>query len=293
MPNELFFASVDQATAMGYNSISLTPCTGDVFMDKHIFEKLEFLDHHPLVEQYSFFSNFTALSPSQVESLMGLKKLKNITVSIYGHDEESFVAITKVGSKIFDRLLSNLEMLLSKRDQWPFSVAVGFRSTFDVPGHDVGELMHLLRRLESVGVSINSSHGIYNNWGGYVTQDDVAGLNLKVLSADQIYKSGPCAKLFDDIQIMATGIVNGCACRDVDATLRIGDVNEKPLQEILNPHNPEYLKIIEEQERGEFRPVCKSCDYYRSIYHQPSNYRRHGIPVQSIGEYWKQLQLRE
>ena len=36
---------------------------------------------------------------------------------------------------------------------------------------------------------------------------------------------------------MATGIVNGCAWWDVDATLRIEDLHETPLAEILSIEN--------------------------------------------------------
>jgi hypothetical protein len=88
---------------------------------------------------------------------------------------------------------------------------------------------------------------------------------------------------------MATGVVNACCCRDVDATLRIGDLREKPLAEIVSAANPEYIRIIEEQQQGRFRPVCRSCDYYRSIYHQPTNYRRNKIPVQGLGQFLERI----
>ena len=84
---------------------------------------------------------------------------------------------------------------------------------------------------------------------------------------------------------MATGIVNGCACRDVDATLRIGDLNEKPLREILSTQNQAWMDLIAEQQRGEFRPVCRSCDFYKSIYHARSKYRKEGLPLQTLEEF--------
>ncbi len=84
----------------------------------------------------------------------------------------------------------------------------------------------------------------------------------------------------------ASGVVNGCACRDVDASLRIGDVATTPLKDIISKRNAEYLKIIEEQEKGNFKPACLSCDYYRSIYHQPKNFRRNKIATQTIKEFF-------
>ncbi len=111
------------------------------------------------------------------------------------------------------------------------------------------------------------------------------GLAIDVTGAEATYKSGACTHLFTTYQIMATGVVNGCACRDVDATLRIGDMNEQPLHEILSPANPAYMQLIAEQQRGEFRQVCKSCDYYKRVYHMRSIHRKKGFAFQSIDDF--------
>lgn len=284
-----FSSVIEQAIDLGFSDFHLTPTTGDVFMDKQAFEKLDFLDAHPGVRSYRFFTNLTILNPEQIERLTRLKKLSQLTISIYGHDEQSFIDIAKSSSKVFRRLLINLRALLALKEQWPFKISIGFRSTFDVPKTPVGELMETLEQYRAAGIPINSSHGIYNNWGGYISQDDVIGLNIQILGEDATHKHGPCVKLFDGFQVMATGVVNGCSCRDVDATLRIGDISKSPLHKILSVNNPLYQEIIKEQEAGDFRPACQSCDYYRSIYHQPSNYRRDKVPVQSIQEFFKRF----
>jgi len=113
MSNEMFFDCVNQSVDLGYDRFALTPCTGEVFMDKHLFEKLDFLEHHPKIIGYSFFSNLIVPSHAQLMQLTKLKKLTDLTVSIYGHDEKSFIDITKSTSKVYDRLVSNLKMLLA------------------------------------------------------------------------------------------------------------------------------------------------------------------------------------
>jgi len=55
MTNEFFFNVVEQATQMGYDRFGLTPITGDLFMDKHVMEKMEFLEQHPKVACYHFY----------------------------------------------------------------------------------------------------------------------------------------------------------------------------------------------------------------------------------------------
>jgi hypothetical protein len=99
-----------------------------------------------------------------------------------------------------------------------------------------------------------------------------------------IYKNGACVRLFTSVQIMATGIVNGCAARDTGATLQLGDVKETPLRDLISSRNPAYMDLIEEQQRGEFRPVCRDCDFYSSIYHKSSSYRN-GAGIQSLAEF--------
>ena len=47
MKNDRFAGYVGQAVAMGYRRFHLTPNTGDIFMDRRIFDKLAFLEEHP------------------------------------------------------------------------------------------------------------------------------------------------------------------------------------------------------------------------------------------------------
>ena len=70
---------------------------------------------------------------------------------------------------------------------------------------------------------------------------------------------------------------------------QIGNVNETPLADIVSPDNPRYMAIIDEQQRGEFRPICRSCDFYKSIYHHRSHYRREGLATVSLDEFRDQL----
>ena len=95
MSNELFFDIVDQATEMGYDDFGLTPITGEIFIDKQIFEKIELLEKHPKVGSYHFYTNFTVLDPEAVRRLNSLKKLSVLSISVYGHEKESFLKITK------------------------------------------------------------------------------------------------------------------------------------------------------------------------------------------------------
>ena len=282
MTEDFFSDVVRQATGMGLVRYHLTPCTGDVFMDKTLLEKLARLDADPQVEWYDFFTNFTLPSEEDIERLLGVRKLQSMKISIYGHDLESFVAITKSTEKVYRRLIANLEAILARLDRVRFRLSIGLRTSYDEGISGPSDLQALMRRLRDAGIHIHKTR-VFNNWGGMITQEDVAGLGIDVTGGDFAYKSGACSLLFTAVQVMATGIVNACACRDVDATLRIGDLHEQPLKEILSTSNPAYLQIIREQQEGAFRPVCRSCDFYRSIYRVTRGDRRRGFST--LGEY--------
>jgi MoaA/NifB/PqqE/SkfB family radical SAM enzyme len=292
MDYDPFVHTVRQAVELGYSRFELTPCTGDVFMDRTLMRKLHYLEQHPQVSSYEFFTNLTIPKPGTVERLADLRKFRHLTVSVYGHDLDSFIAITCGTEKLYSRLVANLEALLRVNGRASYDLAIALRTSRRRPKGATSEVLALIERFRAAGVDIWVSPGIYNNWGGYISQKDVEGLDMHVNSTETTYKYGACEKLFNSVQVTAGGVVNACACRDVDATLQIGDVTTTPLADIVSPDNPRYMAIIEEQQRGEFRPICRSCDFYKSIYHHRSHYRREGIAVMQLSEFKEQLASR-
>jgi Iron-sulfur cluster-binding domain len=289
MKHEFFVDCVTQAVGMGFRRFNLTPCTGDIFMDRGIFRKLEFLESNAQVDSFEFFTNFTILKPKDIEQLTKLQKLKSVVLSIYGHDLETFMAITKSTEKVYHRLVANLETLLGLIHQKKFHLEIAVRSTMSVPRNGSSALMRGLRRFENAGIRVHKSGGLYNNWGGYITQDDVQGLQMRIGDGTDVHKNGACTLLLTTVQVLASGMVNGCACRDVDATLQIGDLNKAPLREIISRDNAIYMQLIDEQQEGRFRPICKSCDFYQSIYHRRRSYARSGLQTHSLAEFKAEL----
>jgi hypothetical protein len=287
MSNELFASAIKQSLELGFNDYDLPPCTGDVFMDRHLFDKLTFLDETPGVKGYGFYTNFAVPRPKDIDRLVSLKKLSGIGISVYGHDLDTFLKISRTTEANYYRLVRNLEQILDIHKRQKFQMHIAVHAGRGSLRGRKSEIIDLLDRFKKAGVSIKQSKNVYNNWGGYVTQDDVRGLPIDVVGEDAIYKNGACVRLFTTIQIMATGIVNGCACRDVDATLKLGDLTATPLRDIISTKNPAYQTLIDEQQRGDFRPVCKSCDFYASIYHKSGSYKRNNVPLQTLSQ-WRQ-----
>jgi MoaA/NifB/PqqE/SkfB family radical SAM enzyme len=75
MKDEFFRSCVGQAIDMGYRRFDLTPCTGDIFMDRGIFRKLEHLESTAAVEGYAFHTNFTIPRARDIKRPFDLRKL--------------------------------------------------------------------------------------------------------------------------------------------------------------------------------------------------------------------------
>ncbi len=289
MKDAFFKDCIAQALDMGYRVFDLTPCTGDVFMDRGIFNKLEHMDNEPGVEGYSFFTNFTIPKAQDVKRLFNLRKLTHIGISVYGYDPKTFVEITQSTEKVYRRLVYNLETFLGEADRRKFTAHFSVHPGVASLRGRSSDITRLMERMRRAGIPVKVSKGVYNNWGGYITNADVRGLPMNVVGTDLIYKKGACVRLFTTVQVMATGIVNGCACRDVDATLRLGDLNETPLRDLISSRNPRYMALIDQQQRGDFQPICRSCDMYASIYHRSSGYRKQNVALETLDEFKKRI----
>jgi hypothetical protein len=276
MPDEKFFGIVDQATQLGYSRFGLTPMTGEVYTDPDFCSKLAFLEAHPGVDNYYFFTNLTLASHDDLAAtLTDCEKLtagsKSVFVSVYGHDRESFLEITGGEERHYDRLLSNLAFLAEFLAD-PSKIEIGFR-TFENANPleamdrspEESPLLERVRSLHESGVRVSNFDGEYNNWGGTVTEADMEGLDMELADA-KTEKDGPCQLVFNKNIVLPDGEVNACACRDVNATLTLGHTDDQPLDQILSPaRNERYSDLIERQNQGDFPAVCETCDYYRSI----------------------------
>ena len=88
---------------------------------------------------------------------------------------------------------------------------------------------------------------------------------------------------------MVDGTVNACACRDVNATLKIGDLKSQEFEEIYSINNMNYIDIIESQQKGNFNLICKNCDFYRSIYKDYLIYHKYKKAPFTIKKFYRYL----
>ncbi|MBD1139678.1 radical SAM protein [Pelagibacterales bacterium SAG-MED38] len=268
MSLEFFKDVVNQCIDFGYKNIGLTPVTGDVFMDKRIIEKLDYLDELKNLDGFYFYTNFIPANKEKIDRLLEYKKLSHLGISIYGHDEETFKKFSKGTSNSYNILIKNLNFFynLLKSKEFKFKLEIGHRTTkdFNIENsfNDLSQVLKNIKKLNNVLYDKNHS---FNNWGGLINENDIEDLNVK-FQKELIKKTGSCALIYSRLVIGANGLVNACACRDANFSLRIGSLKESKLSEIISYKNSKYKELIENQEKNIFHPVCEKCDFYKSIY---------------------------
>lgn len=268
MDDGLFRKSIDQASALGIDEVALTPINGDVFMDKNILSRMAYIERSA-IRSHVFYTNFIGADEPAIVALLAMKKLRYMEISAYGHDLESFCKITGRGEAQYRRLVENLTVLdrlySRKPDHLRIVVAIRTYRSFSLDRDPGNDLLDIIRRLKLAGVEIGVSSRA-DNWGGDVTPDDIADIEMDLTEGRHLYRKGPCGLPFDSVQVTATGQVNACACRDPRGTLTIGDLRSEPLSDILSSGNGKWSKIVEDHESGRFNDVCASCGFYQSIH---------------------------
>ncbi|MGY9019512.1 MAG: hypothetical protein ACKVHX_08615 [Alphaproteobacteria bacterium] len=115
------------------------------------------------------------------------------------------------------------------------------------------ELSALLRKFAAKGANVSEDNE-YDSWVVTITQDEVDPLGIKLTDGNQLYMHGTCTKVFAEIQIKADEQMHASACRDIDGSLVVGNLNQTKLKDILS------------QIQGQFNKNGRSCSSYRSNY---------------------------
>lgn len=290
MPNEEFADYIDQAAKLGFRDFSLTSSSGEIFFDKGATWKLDYLDNHPDVGNFQFYTNLVLPDDAIIEKIATYKKLSWLGLSIYGHDAESFTRITGKPEKQYNLLVENLNRLadLGGVGRELFEIHLRTDRSFswdpndgvDDQSSDLVKAMH--RAVHEGGVKWVGNWVIYDTWGGLVTPEDVADLDIELSDGSHQPKVGACILLFDEPMIFADGCVNACACRGLDRSLQIGDLKKTSLSDILSSDNSIYQNIIKRHQKSDYPETCKDCMVYRSVYRKPR-----GWPFTTVAEFFK------
>jgi len=281
-----FAVVVDQATAFGFETFNLTPLVGEALVDPGFLDKLNYLEQHAGVHDFYFCTNLTLAERGFFDSVSRFRKLRCFSVSIYGHDEDSFSRLTGADRAVYQRLLDNLRHLatdpqLAARSEFRIRSGRAFRLE-----HCQSELCTSLQELERLGSRIRIPQE-YQNWGGLIEATRLEGLDLTL--KDNAPRTEPCVFLYFKHTVLPDGMLNACSSGDGNASLTIGNLLEQTFEQIYSTSNTRYAKLLEAQRAGQFSPLCQVCTGYRSISASWYSYTFHRQPFMSEIEFERWL----
>ena len=116
------------------------------------------------------------------EKLFKYKKLTHLGISIYGHDQNSFINFLKGTADSYKILIRNLEFFYKKLNNsvYNFKIDIGNRTSKDYNlSNSNSDLYIILKKLSNLKNIEYSKNHSFNNWSGIIKEEDVKDLNVK------------------------------------------------------------------------------------------------------------------
>ncbi|MDJ0736163.1 MAG: radical SAM protein [Nostocaceae cyanobacterium] len=258
---------INEYVAMGGNYVSLTPIVGEPFVDRYLFERLDYLNRTPEIKGFYFYTNGILMKPHVSEKLISYGEKLSIYVSWGGFDRQTYKAT--MGVDYFTLVRQHIEEFINikRTSNSATALTIALRCPMS---NCQGELWEKFQQWRREGLINWYSIDAYDTWAGKVKAEDLKKVGLQPTIMP--HKRGACELLYMKPIILANSKVNACACRDVEAELIIGDLKQESLSEIWA--GKEIDKIIERHENGDFPDVCKRCTWYTSIYNSRKRHSR-------------------
>jgi len=261
MDMELFSRVVAEYVAAGGRHVSLTPIVGDPTVDPRLFERLDLLAGHEEIATFHFFTNGILLDDEMISKLLAYGGRLRVAVSMGGFDRVVYHRL--MGVDRFDTVWRNLTSFIAQKE------ASGSETRLEIhvrcgPADRCGAAWDTVTRWRDEGRIELAVISDFDSWAGAIGDDTLASNGLEPRAMP--HKRGACELLYMKPVVLADGRVNGCACRDAEGELIVGDLNRQSLAEVLS--GDELARLRRRHHHGDYPEVCRRCTYYVSI-HNP------------------------
>jgi radical SAM protein with 4Fe4S-binding SPASM domain len=273
MSFDTFMKSIDEYVGMEKEpmGVALTPTVGDPIIDRDLSNKIAYAHSYSQIKNIHLTTNAILLTREVFENLVG-NGLNMITVSMSGFHPDEYARIYR--NHNYQTVLRNLRDISQSSLFKSCHVEIGLRTSSLVPW---------LRPeyWEFVGLGFKMTRTLFfDTWSGRIKQSDLPGALM--VRPEVEHKQIPCSVLYQAPIVLSDGTVTACGCRDLEGTseLRLGNVKEQPLPEILSAQKMEKLRqrFIE----NNLPDVCRDCRHYRPMRRQRHRERMSQISLDEI-----------
>jgi radical SAM protein with 4Fe4S-binding SPASM domain len=256
MSMAIFEKVLGDYSALGGGLLSLTPMVGDIFLDRHLIERLERIEHYPAVRQVSVTTHATVADRYDDAQLRRIvSRFARLHISIYGLDAEEHRTLTRRDDH--ERTLASIRKLIAASDASE-RIALGFRTLRSYAEEDY----HAWMRRE-LGAILPYTHiNRYANWGG--TFDTSKPLPMGAQWVEVRTNREQCLIPLLALQVFVNGDVSFCPCCDFDANseLALGNIRESDLGQL---YNSERCRQLWDFEGGHMPRFCRNCSFHMPL----------------------------
>jgi radical SAM protein with 4Fe4S-binding SPASM domain len=260
MSLEVFEKVLNDYSELGGGVLSLTPVVGDVFLDGKLADRLRLAERYPLVDDLSVTTNAIATNRYDDEELRYiLNRFRQIQISIYGVDEEEYVAMTR--RHTYSQMLTAIDRVLGLfRGRLVLVSQLLKRRTLDDVRKWAGATFASLSGT-AAQVTIREPYNDFSNWG---ILDTTKALPFGATWRPNLTTKKQCLTPLVSFQVFWNGNVSFCPCDDFDnsADLHLGNVLQQSLAEMYGSEKVRRLWNWPAHGVPEF---CKSCSFYQPM----------------------------
>jgi sulfatase maturation enzyme AslB (radical SAM superfamily) len=263
MPLSLFEKVLSDYRDIGGGFLSLTPVTGEVFLDNRLLDRLALVQHYPAIRGVSFTTNAVPsdlLSDQDLRQVMA--KTHKVQISIYGIDASEHYRLTQRDA--FDRAMRSIRRLISLTEDLA-RLSIGFRLVRPRGNDELCEWM--VRQLGTVLPFGAGSE--YCDWQDASVRYE--GTDIR-WHRDDSGRTGQCFFPMVVSQVFVNGDVAFCKHHaDIPEEHFLGNVHERSLRDIFNSPKNQRLWRFDEH----VPDTCAAC-MRRSYWYRPeSDLRAH------------------
>lgn len=258
MDNMLFEDIVRQYFHMGGGALGLSSMQSDFFSDPLLMDRMKVVKKYKKkLWVYSTVPLISCKKLNDKELLYVLRLFDLLQVSVQGHDEESYKAMTGVnGFDILNEQLKRIKRIIDE-NSLKTRVDLNFRTYKKrelLRSEFYSELSRMFR--------VFDVKDAFFSWFGTIKKEDVPK-GARVICVRNEKKHDNCVVPNATLAVMADGKVVGCGCIDWLEKYIIGDCTKNTLIEIWRSSKARAFRNAFAIE--EIPSICRECGLYTSI----------------------------
>jgi MoaA/NifB/PqqE/SkfB family radical SAM enzyme len=244
MELEKFKIIIEKFIEQGIFSFEITPTVGDSIIIENLYEYFDFLENHPKVEKYFWFTSLVSkkqLSKEKFEKIFNNRTKFYTVVSVYSLISTNFFKKTNSTLKKFNIFKSNLDLLLKHVNT---TVIVRDRTDFSI--------------LESICFKKIVNECKNSN---IIFGTNAVDIDRNIIPISE--RKNICCNFMINFGCFMNGDISMCMYADFYKKNIIGNIFTDDLKEILDNY---YYKNINSE-------LCKNCYLYDGIDTDKSDFK--------------------